>query len=90
MKPYLYYERTSRAVVSTAGTVKEIRYSNAGAGYTNTTAYVGIESVTSSFFGEFEVDELVTQVSTGTSAYVLVGILQIIFSKLLQQVVTLL
>jgi len=26
--------------------------------------------VTSSFFGEFEVDELVTQVSTGTSAYV--------------------
>ena len=60
----------AEAVVSTAGTVKEIRYSNAGAGYTNTTAYVGIESVTSSFFGEFEVDELVTQVSTGTSAYV--------------------
>ena len=60
----------AEAVVSTAGTVKELRYSNAGAGYTNTTAYVGIESVTSSFFGEFEVDELVTQVSTGTSAYV--------------------
>ena len=60
----------AEAVVSTAGTVKEIRYSNAGAGYTNTTAYVGIESVTSSFFGEFEVDEIVTQVSTGTSAYV--------------------
>ena len=60
----------AEAVVSTAGTVKEIRYSNAGAGYTNTTAYVGIESVTSSFFGEFEVDELVTQVSTGISAYV--------------------
>ena len=60
----------AEAVVSTAGTVKEIRYSNAGAGYTNTTAYVGIQSVTSNFFGEFEVDELVTQVSTGTSAYV--------------------
>ena len=60
----------AEAVVSTAGTVKEIRYSNAGAGYTNTTAYVGIQSVTTDFFGEFETDELVTQVSTGTSAYV--------------------
>ena len=60
----------AEAVVSTAGTVKEIRYSNAGAGYTNTTAYVGIQSVTTDFFGEFEIDELVTQVSTGTSAYV--------------------
>ena len=60
----------AEAVVSTAGTVKEIRYSNAGAGYTNTTAYVAIGSVTSNSFGEFDVDELVTQVSTGTSAYV--------------------
>ena len=60
----------AEAVVSTAGTVKELRYSNAGAGYTNTTAYVAIGSVTSDSFGEFDVDELVTQVSTGTSAYV--------------------
>ena len=60
----------AEAVVSTAGTVKEIRYSNAGAGYTNTTAYVSISSVTSNFFGEFEIDEIVTQVSSGTSAYV--------------------
>ena len=60
----------AEAVVSTAGTVKEIRYSNAGAGYTNTTAYVAIGSLTSNFFGEFTVDEIITQVSTGTSAYV--------------------
>ena len=60
----------AEAVVSTAGTVKELRYSNAGAGYTSTTAYVAIGSVTSDSFGEFDVDELVTQVSTGTSAYV--------------------
>ena len=60
----------AEAVVSTAGTVKEIRYSNAGAGYTNTTAYVAISSVTSNFFGEFDVDEIVKGVSTGTSAYV--------------------
>ena len=60
----------AEAVVSAAGTVKEIRYSNAGAGYTNTTAYVSISSVTSNFFGEFDVDEIVKGVSTGTSAYV--------------------
>ena len=60
----------AEAIISTAGTVTEIRYSNAGAGYTNTTAYVGIQSVTSDFFGEFEIDEIVTQVSSGTSAYV--------------------
>ena len=60
----------AEAIVSTAGTVKEIRYSNAGAGYTNTTAYVAISSVTSNFFGEFDVDEIVKGVSTGTSAYV--------------------
>ena len=60
----------AEAVVSTAGTVKEIRYSNAGAGYTNTAAYVAIGSVTSNFFGEFDIDEIVKGVSTGTSAYV--------------------
>ena len=56
--------------VMVGGTISQIRYSNAGAGYTSTTAYVAIGSVTSNSFGEFDVDELVTQVSTGTSAYV--------------------
>ena len=56
--------------VMVGGTISQIRYSNAGAGYTSTTAYVAIGSVTSDSFGEFDVDELVTQVSTGTSAYV--------------------
>ena len=56
--------------VMVGGTISQIRYSNAGAGYTSTTAYVAIGSVTSDSFGEFDVDELVTQVSTGTSASV--------------------
>jgi len=60
----------AEAVVSTAGTVKEIRYSNAGAGYTSLAASVSISSVTSNSYGEFDIDEVVTQVSTGTSAYV--------------------
>ena len=60
----------AEAVVSTAGTVKEIRYSNAGAGYTSLAAAVSISSVTSNSYGEFDIDEVVTQVSTGTSAYV--------------------
>ena len=59
----------AEAVVSTAGTVKEIRYSNAGAGYTSLAAAVSISSVTSNSYGEFDIDEVVTQVSTGTSAY---------------------
>ena len=60
----------AEAVVSTAGTVKEIRYSNAGSGYTSLAAAVSISSVTSNSYGEFDIDEVVTQVSTGTSAYV--------------------
>ena len=66
----LLWNAQAEAVVSTAGTVKEIRYSNAGAGYTSTNAVVAIGSVTSNFFGEFEQDEIVKGVSTGTSAYV--------------------
>ena len=81
----------AEAVVSTSGTVKEIRYSNAGAGYTNTTAYVAIGSVTSNSFGEFDVDELVTQVFLQEPVHTfLVGIPQIIFLKWWHQVVTLL
>ena len=60
----------AEAVVSTAGTVVQVRYSNAGAGYTNTAASVSISSVTSNSFGEFTTNEIVKGVSTGTSAYV--------------------
>ena len=77
----LLIERTSRAVVSTAGTVKEIRYSNVGAGYTNTTAYVSISSVTSNFFGEFDIDEIVKQYLQVQVHTLPTGILQIIYSK---------
>ena len=60
----------AEAVVSTSGTVTQIRYSNAGAGYTNTAATVAISSGTSNSFGEYQRDEIVKGVSTGTSAYV--------------------
>ena len=60
----------AEAVVSTAGTVKEIRYSNAGAAYTTTPATVAIGSVTSPTFGNYTQGELVEGVSSGTSAYV--------------------
>jgi len=66
----LLWNAKAEAVVSTAGTVKEIRYSNAGAGYTSINPAVSISSVTSNSFGEFDVDEIVKGVSTGTSAYV--------------------
>jgi len=56
--------------VTIGGTVSQIRYSNAGAGYTNTTAYVAISSVTSNSFGEFEQDELIRGLTSGTEAYV--------------------
>ena len=56
--------------VMVGGTISQIRYSNAGAGYTNTAATVAIGSVTSSSFGEYQRDEIVKGVSTGTSAYV--------------------
>ena len=56
--------------VAVGGTVSQIRYSNAGAGYTNTAAVVSISSVTSNSFGEFETNEIVKGVSSGTSAYV--------------------
>ena len=49
----------AEAVVSTSGTVTQIRYSNAGAGYTITATYVAIGSVTSNSFGEYERDEVV-------------------------------
>ena len=60
----------AEAVVSTAGTVVQVRYSNAGAGYTSTSASVSISSVTSNSFGEYTKNEIVKGVSTGTSAYV--------------------
>ena len=60
----------AEAVVSSAGTVSQIMYSNAGAGYTNTAAYVAISSVTSNSYGEFEQDELIRGLTSGTQAYV--------------------
>lgn len=59
----------AEAVVSTAGTVTQIRYANAGAGYTFTPNLV-VEAVKQSFFGDFNINEVVRGVSTGTSAYV--------------------
>ena len=56
--------------VAVGGTVSVIRYSNAGAGYTNTAAVVSISSVTSNSFGEFTSNEIIKGVSSGTSAYV--------------------
>ena len=60
----------AEAVVSTSGTVTQIRYSNAGAGYTITPAYVAIGSITSNSFGEYERDEVVRGLNSGTEAYV--------------------
>jgi len=59
----------AEAVVSTSGTVTQIRYANAGAGYTFTPNLV-VEAVKQSFFGDFNINEVVRGVSTGTSAYV--------------------
>ena len=59
----------AEAVVSTAGTVTQIRYSNAGVGYTFTPD-VTIEKVETTFFGDYEINSVVKGVSTGTSAYV--------------------
>ena len=66
----LLWNAKADAVVSSSGTITQIRYSNAGAGYTSTPATVAISSVTSNSFGEFELEESVRGVSTGTSAYV--------------------
>ena len=60
----------AEAVVSTANTVTEIRYSNAGAGYTSTAATVGISSVVATSFGNYEGGETVTGGKTGTEALV--------------------
>ena len=66
----LLWNAQADAVVSSSGTITQIRYSNAGAGYTSTPAIVAISSVTSNSFGEFELEESIRGVSTGTSAYV--------------------
>jgi hypothetical protein len=66
----LLWNAQAEAVVSSSGTITQIRYSNAGAGYTSTPATVAISSVTSNSFGEFEVEEYIKGLSTGTEAYV--------------------
>ena len=60
----------AEAVVSSVGTVSQIMYSNAGAGYTNTAATVSISSVTSNSYGEYAQDELIRGLTSGTQAYV--------------------
>ncbi len=60
----------AEVVVSTAGTVKEIRYSNAGAAYTSINPVVAIGSITSPTFGDYTPGQMVEGVSSGTSAYV--------------------
>ena len=66
----LLWNAKAEAVVSSANTVTEIRYSNAGAGYTSINPAVSISSVTSNSFGEYEVDEVIKGLNTGTEAYV--------------------
>ena len=66
----LLWNAKAEAVVSSANTVTEIRYSNAGAGYTSINPVVSISSVTSNYFGEYSVDELIKGLNTGTEAYV--------------------
>ena len=66
----LLWNAKAEAVVSSANTVTEIRYSNAGAGYTSINPVVSISSVTSNSFGEYEVDEVIKGLNTGTEAYV--------------------
>jgi len=56
--------------VSTSNTVTQIRYSNAGAGYTSTVATVGISSVVASSYGNYEGGETVVGGKTGTEALV--------------------
>ena len=60
----------AEAVVSTSNTVTQIRYSNAGAGYTSTAAIVGISSVVATSFGNYEGGETVVGGKTGTEALV--------------------
>ena len=66
----LLWNAKAEAVVSSANTVTEIRYSNAGAGYTSINPVVSISSVTSNYFGEYDVDEVIKGLNTGTEAYV--------------------
>tara|TARA_B000000557_G_scaffold205656_1_gene171243 strand:- start:304 stop:2601 length:2298 start_codon:yes stop_codon:yes gene_type:complete len=66
----LLWNAKAEAVVSSANSVTEIRYSNAGAGYTSINPVVSISSVTSNSFGEYEVDEVIKGLNTGTEAYV--------------------
>lgn len=57
------------AVLNTLGIVTSIRFTNAGAGYTQTPT-IQIDSPVGIYTGNYLYDEIVRGVSTGTSAYV--------------------
>lgn len=60
----------AESVVSTGSSVVQIRFSNAGAGYTAVSPLVDIQEVVNPFFGDFLIGESVRGVSSGTSALV--------------------
>jgi hypothetical protein len=60
----------AESVVSTGSSIVQIRFSNAGTGYTAVSPSVDIQKVTSPFFGDFLIGEPVRGVSSGTSALV--------------------
>jgi len=60
---------SAEAVVNTNGEVVQIRYSNAGAGYTFTPD-VSLTNPTSTTFGDYTYNEQVTGSRTGTTGYV--------------------
>jgi len=59
----------AEAILNTDGVVVEIRYSNAGAGYTFTPG-ITLTNPTSPTFGDYEYNEVVTGSRTGTTGYV--------------------
>ena len=70
--PFGYQESDvakAEAVLSSSGIVTSIRYSNAGVGY-NTSPNIQITSPIGISTGDYEFNEIVRGVSTGTSAYV--------------------
>jgi len=59
----------AEAVLNSNGVVVAVRYSNAGAGYTFTPT-ISFTSPTSTTFGDYDYNEVVTGTKTGTTAYV--------------------
>jgi len=59
----------AEAVLNSNGVVVAVRYSNAGAGYTFTPT-ISFTNPTSTTFGDYDYNEVVTGTKTGTTAYV--------------------